>query len=191
MSDPLVSNPFVLAGGFGGFVCNAAGKRRLLLRLGEHDCLLKLPRLLRRSLIGKLRPGEPIRVAGVEDRDPDTGLLRRVVTHVAADTGDSTGPVPPPAAAVTAVAVCKILVCAKKNCWRKGGRELWEALTHERAVLGLVGQIELRRVGCLDRCNRAPNIDCGGDEYARCSSQDARAILARAARISTPVHAGD
>ena len=164
MSDPLVSIPFALTGDFGGFVSTPTGKRRLRLRMGDYECLLKVPRLLRRSLIGKLRPGETIRVAGVEDRDPETGVLRRVATQVASN-------------GAVAVAACPVLVCAKKNCWRNGGRELWAALERERDALGLAGRIELRRVGCLDRCSSAPNVDCGDAEYTRCSPETAHKIL--------------
>ena len=176
MSDPVVTIPFVLTGGFGGFVFTPEGKRRLRLRMGDYECLFKVPRLLRRSLIGKLRPGEPIRVAGVEDRDPETGEWRRVATRIAAE-----GNVAVP------VATCPVRVCAKKNCWRQGGRELWDALTRERANLGSgeAAAVELRRVGCLDRCSGAPNVDCGRLELTRCSPADAPVILQRALAVSS------
>ena len=172
MDEHLPSTAFDLTGIFGGFVFSEAGKRRMLLRLGEHACLLKVPRLLRRRLIGALRAGETVRVTGTESRDPGTGRLKRVVSQVVPGAPSSSSPAP-------AVA-CVVRVCSKKNCWRQGGRELWEALGRERDAQGLAGQVDLRQVGCLDRCKQAPNADGGGQEFLRCSPADARAIIARA-----------
>ena len=175
MSATLATIPFELSGRFGGFVVTPEGKRRMLLRQGDQVCLLKVPRLLRRGLIGQFQPGESIRVAGTEELDPDTGVVRRIVSRV---VPEAVTPSPAPPAVL-----CAVRVCSKKNCWRNGGRELWEALVRERAARGLAGQIELRQTGCLDRCQGRPNADVGPGEYTRCSPRDAAAILTRAAGL--------
>ena len=162
--------PLELTGQFGGFVFTDAGKRRMLLRQGDDARLLKVPRLLRRRIIGKFHPGEPIRVAVTEERHPETGVLKQVVSQVLPGTVERL-----PAAS------CVVRVCSKKNCWRKGGRELWEALEREAAAAGHAGNIEIRQVGCLDRCKQAPNADCGKLAYSRCSPREAGSIIARAA----------
>ena len=171
----LPSFPFELTGHFGGFVFTDAGKRRMLLRLGEEHCLLKAPKELRRRIVGKFRPGETIRVAGVGERDPVTGVIKHVVSRVLPpDAAPSSGtPLPLPTMATS----CTIRVCAKKNCWRNGGRELWDALGREVQARGLEGQVELRQVGCLDRCKQAPNVDHGRQEHARCSPADAAGLV--------------
>ena len=181
------ATPFEMTGSFGGFVYTEAGKRRLVLQAEGHDCLLKVPRILRRRMIGKFRLGETIRVAGTEARDPATGLLRRMVAQVlpgAAETASpfvSTAPAPP-----RPVAVCPIRVCAKKNCWRAGGHDLWRALQHELGARDLTARVELRQVGCLDRCKRAPNVDWDDHEYTHCAASDAAAIIDRAMGNALP-----
>ena len=184
-----ITAPFELAGSYGGFVFTSEGKRRLMLRADGRDSLLKVPRLLRRRMIGKFAPGEQIRVAGTEETDPDTGKIRRVVDRV----------LPPDAApapllvdrasvsglpAASAATLCTISVCTKKSCWRRGGSELWDALVRERAAAGLADRVELRQTGCLDRCKHGPNADAGRREHSRCSPRDAAAILAQAAGLA-------
>ena len=159
MNPPTTDAPFELSGLFGGFVFNDAGKRRLLLRQGEHDRLLKVPRLLRRRMVGKFRAGEPIRVAVTEERAPETGVVKQTVTDVLSATATAPG---------------VVRVCTKKNCWRNGGRELWDALTRAAHA----DNVELRQVGCLDRCKQAPNADAGRHAFSRCSPGEAGAILA-------------
>ena len=169
--DDLLATPFDLSGSFGGWVFTEVGKRRMLLRLGEHDCLLKVPRLLRRRLIGTIHPGEPIRVTGIEEKDRASGLLKRVVSRVVPGVTTFS-----PAPAIS----CVVRVCSKKNCWRKGGRELYASLARERDALGPGAPVELRQVGCLDRCQQAPNVNVGDHEYSLCPAEDAGAILMRA-----------
>lgn len=197
-------DPFELVGHFGGFAFTAGGKRRLLLRRrGEPDRWLKVPKDLRRRVAGRFRPGEPIRVAGTAERDPVTGLIKYVVSRVLPVTGANvdagahgdTSPAvaalrlpPTHAAARPTTTTTTIRVCAKKNCWRHGGRELWEALDRELGARDdLTGRIELRRVGCLGRCKRAPNADCGRHEHTACPPHDASAIVAHAAKTQLSV----
>ena len=166
---PQMTAPFELTGQFGGFVFNDAGKRRMVLRQGDGVRLLKVPRLLRRSIIGKFRPGETIQVAVTGERHPGTGALKEVVSQILS------------VAAHPSAATRVVRVCSKKNCWRQGGRELWEALEREAAAAGEAGNVEIRQVGCLDRCKQAPNADCGKLAFSRCSPREAGAIIARAA----------
>ena len=167
-----MSIPFEVAGQFGGFVFTDAGKRRMLLRCGEETRLLKVPRLLRRRIIGKFGPGESIRVAGLQERDPATGTLKQIVSQVLPAGGHFV-----PAAA----APCTIRVCAKKNCWRQGGQELFKAIDRQLDTLGRPENITLKAVGCLDHCKQAPNVECDSRVYKGCTPRDAEAMVARIA----------
>lgn len=162
--------PFDLTGGFGGFVFTAAGKRRLVLRVGEQDYLLKVPRLLRRRVIGTFRAGQSLRVIGHEEHGGDGGVTKRVVAQIVPAGVEVAPPAVRPATA------CTIKVCAKKNCWRRGGQELFKALKQ-----GAPDGVEVKAVGCLDRCDHAPNVDTPWREYRRCTERDAPAILAEVA----------
>lgn len=48
----------------------------------------------------------------------------------------------------------KVLICKKSNCWKKGGKEVYQALKNACDE----GQIQLKTVGCLKQCKKAPNI---------------------------------
>ena len=109
MEESHLAAPFELTGNFGGFVYTEAGKRRLVLQADGQDCLLKVPRILRRRMIGKFRLGETIRVAGSEERDPLSGLLKRVVAQVLPGPAD-TLPADAMVAVSRPVAVCPIRV---------------------------------------------------------------------------------
>ena len=170
------SIPFDLTGEFGGMVFTETGKRRLLLRLEDgREQLLKVPRALRRRMIGNFRPGQTIRLAGIRERDPGTGQGKWTVSEaltVGADAGGATVPTLPTGA---------IRVCAKKNCWRAGGRELFTFLEEGLEERGLSGMVRIKAVGCLDRCNGAPNVDWSHHEWTRCLPDDAERILELAA----------
>lgn len=185
MNAILDPTPFELAGRFGGFVFTETGKRRMLLRGAGADWLLKVPKELRRGIVGKFRPGEAIRVAGLQEPDPATGGANRIVSRV---LPDPVTPCPAPVAParprpVPPAVSCSspILVCTKKHCWRSGGRELWDALGREIEAHGLTDRLEVRQVGCLGRCKQAPNADRGRHEHTRCAPAAAAAIVLRAA----------
>ncbi len=175
LEPEMTTRPFELAGRFGGFVFTDAGKRRLRLREGDGDRLLKVPRSLRRQVIGKFREGDLVRVVGTEKKDAGTGTWKQEVSQVLPGAGEPGVAASPPGLASAAV----VSVCAKKNCWRKGGRELWDALGRELAASGQAGTVTRRQVGCLDRCKQAPNADGGEREYTRCAPGEAASIIAR------------
>jgi (2Fe-2S) ferredoxin len=169
---------FELRGEFAGFVRNAEGKRRMLLRARGEEVSLKVPKELRRRLDGLLHPGHVLAVAGVEKRDPFDGTVKRVVSHARL----LSAPAPPRPAACAA---CPIRICAKKNCWRSGGKQLWETLGRRVEELGLAGRVELKATGCLGKCKCAPNVVAGERHHGRCSTAEADAILARAVAVGS------
>ncbi len=100
-------------------------------------------------------------------------MARRVVERIIPEGGVAIGePVR---------AACTVKVCAKKNCWRSGGKELLSALRAEAAADGLTDRVKFEAVGCLDRCQMPPNADTPWREYCRCTPHDVRAILAEVA----------
>ena len=70
-----------------------------------------------------------------------------------------------------------IRVCARKNCWRNGGKELYEALRDGIDKAGLADDVRLKRVDCLDHCKRGPNAACAGRNFHHCQPVDAARIL--------------
>lgn len=72
---------------------------------------------------------------------------------------------------------CPIRVCARKNCWRDGGRELYRELEHQIKDAGLGDIIKLKAVDCLDNCKHGPAVEVAGTDFLRCKPHDAERIL--------------
>ena len=180
MSDFTSSHPFDLTGEFSGIILTDAGKHRLLLRIGGAERLFKVPKWMRRRMAGNFRPGETVRVSGTEERDAFAGTSKWLASGVLPVDGAVAAPT------LDAASSAPIRVCAKKDCWRHGGRELYDALEAGIEVHGLAGQVRLKAVNCLDRCKHGPNIDWGDQEYSRCTLRDTETILDR---LTPPVPA--
>lgn len=159
---------FELEGEFQGFFEDFFGKKRMVLSVKGEERYLKVPKELRRQLSPVLHKGQPIVVVGHEVLQPLKLRTQQVVTQVRVNGSH---------AAVS----CPIRVCAKKNCWKSGGKEMFQALEREIQAAGLQDSIELKAVGCMDYCKQAPNVACGGEEYHRCRPGEAKSIVARIA----------
>jgi hypothetical protein len=155
---------FRLHGEFTGFIRTREGKKRMVLQVAGEAMQLKVERGLRRELSGRLSPGTMLEVTGEVRTELFTGEMKRVVTKVHARTGAATA--------------CTIKVCAKKNCWRQGGKELWRGLEAEVKSRGLEETVRLKAVNCLDECKHAPNLECDGRVHRQCSPAQATALLA-------------
>ncbi len=135
----------------------------MALHVGNEELYLKVPKLLRDQLLGKLAAGDELIAVGVEEGG------RFTVSSVRSASG------------VAICAACPIRVCVKKNCWRSGGRELWATLERRLAEVGLSGVVALKEVNCLDHCKHAPNAEWQGQEYRSCGPADAAGLVARVA----------
>lgn len=167
--SPDPSTRFELHGVFAGFFRDVFGKRRMVLRVAGEEVDLKVPKALRHELENRLHAGQPITVAGTENGESEDDRQRRIVTGVKI-AGDPEW--------VAASAGCTLRVCAKKRCWRNGGRELWHALEEELESSGrLRDRVKLKAVECLGHCKRGPNVEAGGREFHHCSRRDAHRIL--------------
>lgn len=172
MSTP-TETTFELQGKFGGFVRTLQGKRRMRLQVDETELLLKVPKALREQLFQVLAPGQQVIVNGVEERGRFSDKMKRVVTGVRS---------PDAAGESLNCITSSIRVCTKKNCWRAGGKELWEALEHELKINGLTDTLRLKGVDCLDNCKRGPNALWGRHFYQRASSNEASEIVRKITR---------
>jgi (2Fe-2S) ferredoxin len=165
----LSERTFAHRGEFAGFVETEEGKRRMLLRIDGEEVRFKLTRDLRREFAGRLVVGQKVEIDGHERRDLFSGKIKRVVEHLHLIGETPSAPDP--------CVKCPIRVCAKKNCWRSGGKELWQTLEHKIAAAGLQGVVHLKAVGCLDYCKHAPNLAFGETHYRRCTRAAAEHLI--------------
>jgi (2Fe-2S) ferredoxin len=158
-----------MRGEYCGCIRTLLGKKRMVLRAAGEESFLKVPKDLRRYLQSVLVPGTDITVTGYEVLD-DRQRLKRVVSDVRlTESGES-----------LTCAQCPIHVCVKKNCWRNGGRELWQALEVAVAGRDAGDKVRLKAVRCLDHCEKGPNVEWAGHDFHRCSPADADRIVAMA-----------
>jgi hypothetical protein len=177
MSSPSPTSTFEIRGEYCGFIRTLLGKKRMVLRVAGEETFLKVPRDLRHYLHSVLTAGTDITVVGYETVD-DRQHLKRIVSDVRlTGTGQS-----------LSCALCPIHVCAKKNCWHSGGRELWRALESEIARRGVGETVQLKAVRCLDHCKKAPNAEWAGHDFHRCSPADAEQIVATALGEEADAH---
>jgi hypothetical protein len=161
---------FQYTGVFEGFIRNSQGKRRLLLALVDDTKVeFKLEKKLRHEWEDQLAPGALVTVTGYEQHR----LLRevkRVIMRVKV--------LIPGRRESSACQTCVIKVCAKKNCWRSGGKELMAEVKARVAAAGLQEVVEVKAVGCLDECKRAPNMQVGKHVHTRCSAATVDKVIA-------------
>ncbi|VEP13866.1 conserved hypothetical protein [Hyella patelloides LEGE 07179] len=52
----------------------------------------------------------------------------------------------------------KILVCRKSSCSKRGGKQLYRALTETLSQLGLQDRVSIELTGCQKQCKKAPSL---------------------------------
>src|SRR5688500_9957865 len=140
----LLQSSFEVTGTFEEFRRNENGKLRMLMRVESGDVLtMKVPKDVRTPFADPPRTGMKIAVRGVEERRI-FGEPKRVVSWLRLLSA--------PAETQSACAKCPIRVCSKKNCWKNGGKQLWDYLENRIAEEGLEHAVELKVVGCLGNC---------------------------------------
>ena len=154
----------------------------MLLRVGDEEIRMKLPKDLRHYFARQLAPGQTILVAGIERREFFTGEVKRTVTALFPDKAGA-----PPLPKCT---TCTVRICGKKNCWKAGGRALFETLERKIESEGLAGSIKLKVVGCMDHCDDAPNLECGVTHLQRCTAEMASRLVDGLAGKPDPSEAG-
>ena len=170
--------PFELRGQYGGLRQTEEGKTRMLLLTDDGEVLLKVPRELRHRAARALTEGQSIAVSGTQHHASFFGGKKRTVARIQALDNP---------ALPALCAACPIQVCTKKNCWRSGGRQIWDVLEHEIQAAGLTEAIPLEGVDCLDECKRAPAIAFNGHIVRHCSpTEAAHLVTALVARFHPP-----
>lgn len=169
----LSQSKFQYTGVFQGYVRNLEGKRRLVLTLvNDQELQFKVEKEVRKEWEDRLHPGALITVTGFEHYRL-VREVKRVIKRIKLLKPGRREP--------DACEKCVIRICAKKNCWRSGGKELMAEVKERLAEAGLTDEVEVKAVGCMDQCKRAPNLEFQKHIHSRCSSVDVARIVARIA----------
>lgn len=136
---------------------------KLLTEHGEYQ--IKVAKEIRKKLSKKLQSGCSIKVMGMrkyklkkgefEYKAYDIEILSKpkVEKPVTQSTNSAV------ATKSKAKAKAKVLFCQKSTCWKKGGgAAVCEALKAQLQSKGIADRVEIKTVGCLKQCKKAPNL---------------------------------
>lgn len=169
-----LKEPFELTGRFLRFETSKRGEaKRLLVESDGHRERVKIARTLRKALPALLQPGVPVTIVGIRERREGSSEIRLKAKSIK--------PISTAAAFQTGHRKGSIAICSKKNCWERGGKDLWKTLEKTIVSRGLADQIKLRRTGCLKNCKKCPCLVCLPDRaiHKRLKPVDAPAVLKR------------
>ena len=133
---------------------------KLVTKQGKY--WIKVPKKLREK-IASLSRGSELEVKGRSKQHPKTGKTRykaQTVVLIPQETPEAT----PKTKTVSLLPVfdsktkskAKVLICQKSNCWKKGGKKVYEELESTLSDRGLAKQIPIKKTGCLKQCKKAP-----------------------------------
>ncbi len=158
--QPLVSE-FTVVGQLDDSISKSGkGIKYLQLTTEEEEYSIKVAKELRSKLTKHLEPGCWLKVTGMRKYELHKGqvkykayrvelLAEKLAENFASDTAATSNTAKPKA---------KVLFCHKSTCWKKGGKSTCQLLKTELEKRGIADQVEIKTVGCLKQCKKAPNM---------------------------------
>ena len=158
--QPLVSK-FTITGKLEDYISKSNDCiKSLQLVTEQEEYWIKLAKELRNTLHEQLQPGCLLKVTGMRKHEIHKGkvkykaygielLNKPVVEPVVSAIQDGR---------VGAKAKAKVLFCQKSTCWKKGGKAACALLKAELEQRGIANEVEIKTVGCLKQCKKAPNL---------------------------------
>ncbi len=158
--QPLVSE-FTIVGQLEDFIGKSDNCIKYLqLTTEEEDYSIKVAKEIRSKLARHLTPGCWLKVTGMRKNEIHKGkvkykayrvelLAEKLVENFASDTASRLKTAKPKA---------KVLFCHKSTCWKKGGKTACQLLKAELEKRGIADQVDIKTVGCLKQCKKAPNM---------------------------------
>ncbi len=136
---------------------------------------IKVPKKLRKK-IASLNKGCQLEISGISKQDDKTGKTKYKAQTIVLIPQDPNQPVQPKTKTVSLLPVfdsqlkskAKVLICQKSNCWKRGGKKVYQELENILGDRGLIEQLEIKKTGCLKQCKKAPALVMMPDK-ARCN----------------------
>ena len=131
----------------------------------EDQYWLKIAKKLRRK-VASLSCGCQVTVVGKSKQNTKTGKVKykaQAVVLIPQDTEQTTA-IKTKAVSLLPVlnpkvkSKAKVLICQKSNCWKKGGKKVYEQLESTLRERGLTKEIPIKKTGCLNKCKQAPTL---------------------------------
>lgn len=168
----LEKSSYTIEGEFLGFIPKPGGKLKYIrVRVGERIIPIKLAKELRKSIDNSLIEGDLLsisleqsgsghisklklksdRIEKISTNTNQTTLSTSFSTSTSSSVSTSTSKKNKPKKG-------KVLVCRKSSCTKRGGKQLYRALTETINQLGLQQQVSIELTGCQKQCKKAPSL---------------------------------
>ena len=126
---------------------------------------IKVPKKLRKK-IASLNKGCQLEISGTSKQHDKTGKSKYKAQTIVLIPQDPNQAVKPKTKKVSLLPVfdhqlkskAKVLICQKSNCWKRGGKKVYEELESILGDRGLIKQLEIKKTGCLKQCKKAPAL---------------------------------
>lgn len=123
--------------------------KTIALKTATGTLWIKLKKSLRRQLHQYPRVGDRLRIDG-KWHAHNTGVAKLYKAHHLEFLAVA------PSAYPLAAHLCKVLICQKSSCCRRGAKQLWQELEQQMMAQHL--PISLKATGCLGECKRGPAV---------------------------------
>ncbi len=155
--QPLVSE-FTIVGQLEDFIGKSDNCIKYLqLTTEEEEYSIKVAKEVRSKLAKHLKPGCWLKVTGMRKNEIHKGKVKYKAYRV--ELLPSPNLVSDKAVPSTKTKLkAKVLFCHKSTCWKKGGKATCQFLKNELEKRGIADQVEIKTVGCLKQCKKAPNM---------------------------------
>ncbi|MEA5449827.1 (2Fe-2S) ferredoxin domain-containing protein [Leptolyngbya sp. CCNP1308] len=171
----------VLKGQYAGAYRSDKGKiKGLLLRSGETEFTIKLPKYLRPMLVRELAPGDFVQVWAYPEDERWRAVNVLPLPECEAETlkqqwGDLTPATEVPQSQQKRLC---IEVCSKGKCFKQGGRQTYHALQTAIDDNPELSHVSVKATGCMKACKHGPNLRLpSGQMLHRASPAEALAKL--------------
>lgn len=147
---------------------------------------IKVPKKLREK-ISSLSCGCQLEISGTSKPHSKTGKTRYKAKTIVLIPQDKEQTVQVKTKTVSLLPVfdrqlkskAKVLICQKSNCWKKGGKKVCQELETILGDRGLIGQLQIKKTGCLNQCKKAPALVMMPDKarYNRVKPKQVEALV--------------
>ena len=159
---------YKIEGEFIGFIPKPGGKLKYIrVQVGERVIPIKLAKELRETIGNSLVEGDRLSISleqsGAERFSKlklKSDRIEKISTNLTTQTTSSNSISVSTSSLVqkNKTKKGKVLVCRKSSCAKRGGKQLYRALTETINQLGLQQQVSIELTGCLKQCKQAPSM---------------------------------
>ena len=160
---------YEVKGEFLGFIPKPGGELKYIqVQVGERIIPIKLAKELRETLGQKLLEGDLISISleqtilgNMSKLKLKTDRVEKLSTKSESCVFESTS-ISLTSSSKTSKSdknkTGKILLCRKSSCSKRGGKQLYSALTETLNQLGLQNRVTIELTGCQKQCKKAPSL---------------------------------